>query len=389
MNRFKERNLRKDFCKKQISEVKKLIESSISFSVVGIPAMGISIFLRYLATRNFYHFIHIDIYDLSAYSKKELFKLLLRELEGNNPSATSYQLLNLCKQRLENLTTKHHRVVIVFNRFDQLKNEFKEEFFNNLRALRDVDKEKIVMIFSANKPLIEQAKETISLGNLNMFSKTYFLNPYTENELKQLLKLNAPNLKLNQEDFNKAISLTGGHYQLLQLILKSESPPNNLLADPIINLQLKQLYEYLDYSKKKLLQKLILGKKINLARDQYLFKIGYLKKIRGKYQIFTPLLADYIKAHLRLRLPVKEAILFQFLKNNEGKIITKDEIFTQLWPDHEGETSDWALNALIYRLRKNPTFVASGYLIENQKKAGYLLTVSYLHCQIHTRKHWV
>lgn len=79
-----------------------------------------------------------------------------------------------------------------------------------------------------------------------------------------------------------------------------------------------------------------------------------------------------------------------------GKTVIKDEIFAEVWPAHnvlpettaslqagsrseagggenyEGAT-DWALDALIYRLR-NSTFMKShGYIIESHKKVGYTL----------------
>lgn len=44
-----------------------------------------------------------------------------------------------------------------------------------------------------------------------------------------------------------------------------------------------------------------------------------------------------------------------------------------VWKDDQGKATDWALNALIYRIRKNPGFASSGYVIENHKKEGFVL----------------
>ena len=315
---FKESKLGSDFAKSATLKAKKLIASSTSVTVVGMPGMGISMFLRYLACNlPGCNVIHIDINELKKPSKDELLKL--KELKN-----------------LEKLVHKYSRVVIIFNRFDNLQGEFDKQFFGNLRSLRDIDKEKIVMVFSANKPLPKIAPEALSGGNLNMFSKSLFLE-YSDKDLEALVKLNSPNL-LKHKDFGEFLKLAGGHYQFLQLLLKEDQDA--------VTLQLKEIYENMDYKERKFLQK-------------------HLETA------FSPLFADYVKSVMRLRLPVKEAALFKLLKGKLGKLVSKDEIFNELWQDEVG--SDWALNALIYRLRKNPTFVASGYIIESKKKVGYSL----------------
>ncbi|MBI2595637.1 helix-turn-helix domain-containing protein [Candidatus Daviesbacteria bacterium] len=382
-NSFKEAKLGPKFCREDIKKIRQLIENSTTFSVCGMPSMGISIFLRFLATQKFAYFVHVDINELPKLSRSELFKLLRKQL----------------RHPLEELAQKHRRIVIIFNRFDRLKKEFNEDFFSNLRSLRDIDKEKIVMVFAANRPLLEQSffsnlrslrdidKEKIVMvfaanrplleqspkalsgGNLNMYSKTFYLKPYSKEDLKKLTGLNAPKF-LKHQDFDRALELSGGHYQLLQLLLKSDCLHENPLQDKAIKFQLKDLYKYLKYPQRKLLQKTALGKKVKTP-EKYLLDTGFVKKTGGKLEVFTTLLADFIKSGARVRLPFQESRLFALLKSRAGKTVTKDEIFEALWKNGEG--SDWALNALIYRIRKNPAFVSLGYIIENQKKSGYSL----------------
>jgi hypothetical protein len=345
MYNFKENKLGINFCNEDVIEIKKLIANSVSFSIVSMPGLGVSMFLRFLATQNIGTMIHLDINELTTLSKESLFNLLAKELGGEPKSV------------LVNLVKKEKRIVIIFNRFERLKKEFSHEFFANLRSLRDIDKEKIVMIFTGDKPLTEIAQQSISGGNLNMFSKTYFLKPFSNQNLDLLVKLNSPTI-IKFPEYEKLLKLSGGHYQLLQLLTKSD--------EKAVDLQLKQLYEFLNYSQRKLLQRLSLNKSVK-SFDEGLINYGYVEKGR----IFTPLLLDYIKKNTYLRLPALESKLFKLLKQKEGHLVNKDEIFNVLWPEEEG--SDWALNALIYRLRKNPTFSTSGYVIESQKKLGYFL----------------
>jgi len=37
-----------------------------------------------------------------------------------------------------------------------------------------------------------------------------------------------------------------------------------------------------------------------------------------------------------------------------GNVVSKDDIFATVWSDSPDQASDWALDALIYRLRKHP-----------------------------------
>lgn len=38
-----------------------------------------------------------------------------------------------------------------------------------------------------------------------------------------------------------------------------------------------------------------------------------------------------------------------------------------------GNATDWALDALVYRLRKHPFLKANGFIIESHKKVDYIL----------------
>lgn len=369
---FKESHLSSDFCPEQVTDVKQLVNNSTSFTVVGLPGMGISMFLKFLVTQPWASFLHIDVYDLPELNKFELFKLLISTI---TPAKKSFDQTNLIPIFLTEFRhylqkDKADRIVLVFNRFDRLSKEFNQNFFDNLRAIRDLDKERIVMIFSANKPIIEQFPDALHGGNLTMYSHSYYLKPYQNEHLKHLLRINAPAF-LDSPNLEEALTLSGGHYQLLMLLLRSKYLTNSPLQDVSIKVHLEELYEYLNYSRRKILQKIALNKNVRSV-DSYLLDIGYIVKVgKTEIKIFTPLLRDYIKSVVRLKLPAKEYQLYKLLKNRLGGVVTKEEIFNHLWRDNEDGATDWALNALIYRLRKNPTFSGSGYVIESYKKIGY------------------
>lgn len=353
-----------NFRQKDIWQIKRLIEDSTSFTVVGMPGMGISSFLKFLVSQDFAYFIHIDLYELPKLDKHNLFKLLALSLGVAQKNI---------KEKLLSLTQKHHRVVIVFNRFDQIKNEFNASFFSNLRSLIEVNKSKIVMVFSSNKPLYQWSPQAFARINLDTFSKHYYLKPYSNEEMIQLLNLYTPNLKLSKKLIEKYLLMSGGHFQLLQLLIKSERPHSPLL-DNFVHLQVKRIYEEsFTYKQKQQIQKIAFGKAVKEI-DLYLIELGIVEKNRSEgYFLFSPIFTEYVKNTVATNLAPLENKLFILLHKNRNEVVVKEDIFNALWPNEPDKQSGWALNALVYRLRKNPAFIQKAYMIKSYKKLGYSL----------------
>jgi len=366
MYNFKEAELGPDFAKDKLKDFKTLIDRGISFVVMSMPGVGASFFLKYLATLDFAHFIHVDLYELPSLTQHEFYKLLLSELGGKPAKKNDDQLLQEAKVILKTLSQKHGKIVLIFNRFDQLKKEFDQSFLSRIQSLATINPDKIVLIFTATKPLYEIAPSAMSGGNLNFYSENLYFKPYSIPDLRKLLTIE-PGRLTSQENLERLLILCGGHNQLLHIFLSSQK--EQLLLDQFVKLQLKELLDYLDYSQRKEVQKIALGKKIDEV-DEYLLGVGMVKI--SSLQLFTPLLTDYIKTNLPAKLPVKEALLFKLLRKNMGNIVSKDEIFSEVWPN-SAEATDWALDALIYRLRKHPFITSHGYIIESHKKVGYIL----------------
>lgn len=366
-NKFKEASLPRSFCRPAVRQIKGLVDLSTTFSVVGMPGMGISNFLYFLSMQEFACFIHVDINELPRFAPEEFFTLLAKKLGAGKKEG---EVLQRCREQLETLAAQHRKVVIVFNRFDTMKRSFSREFFANLKYLRDADKGKIVMVFAANRPLFIQAPNAVRGGNINMFSHSLFLPPYSPSDLRELLKLYTPVL-LSHSKLDLALRLCGGHYQLLRLLLRSDHLSDDPLKDPAVKIQLRELFEYLTYSERRVLKQLALGKKINLT-DDYLVDCGWISKDRGRYRFFSPLFEEFVKSVLKINLPPQETKLFRLLRSRLEKTVSKEEIFKTVWADNPEQATDWALDALIYRLRKNPVF-AKKYILESRKKVGYVL----------------
>lgn len=367
---FPEAKLEPSFAKENMKNFRQLIDSNLSFVVLSLPGVGVSCFLKFLASQNLAYFIHVDLYSLPSLSVHEFYKLLLTELGGKPGSKTDEELLSESKKALSKIRGK---IVIIFSRFDQLKAQFDWNFLSNIQSLTTVSKNPIVEIFTSTKPLYEIAPDALTGGNLNFYSEELYFKPFSKDDLKMLLKVD-PAKPVPTSTLNELMDLSGGHNQLFRILLSSQKQ-QNLLLDRFVKMQMKELVDYLDYSQRKTIQKIALGKTVNDI-DDYLLGVGMVKKVQNskfKVQIFTPLLAEYIKTNMPVRLPVKEAILFKLLRKNMGRTVSKDEIFAEVWGENNEDATDWALDALIYRLRKHPFMQKGGYIIESHKKVGYTL----------------
>lgn len=367
---FQEAQLGPKFAQNHLRSFKELIDSSLSFVAISMPGVGVSYFLKYLVMQDFAYFIHVDLYSLPTLSQHEFYKLLLSELGGDPDLKTDEDLLSEAKKLLQALSKKRDKIVLIFSRFDQLKDQFDWNLLSNIQSLSAISPNKIVLIFTSIKPLHKLAPDALSGGNLNFYSKELYFKPYPKEDLEKLLQVESIK-PASKENLENLLNLSGGHNQLFHILLSSQKQ-HNLLLDQFVKLQLKELVDYLDYHQKKTVQKIALGKKV-LEIDDYLLAIGMVKQTADKYGLFTPLLAEYIKTNLPAKLPVKEAKLFKLLRNNMGKTVSKDGIFAEVWGENNENATDWALDALIYRLRNHPFMKTHGYIIESHKKVGYTL----------------
>jgi len=302
-------------------------------------------------------------------TKSNFLELILRKTSGKTLNKESL-ILDEIKTAIRNQLISNDRLVFVFNRFDYLEPIYSQNFFDNLRLIRDIDRAKITMVFASSKPIYEIAPNYLR-DCYSLFSVVKYLKPYSQEDLRKIMGLDKSELLLDKSARPKAMRLSGGHHSLLQNLIRCQSL-DNPLGDPMVNLMIKEIYGSLNYKRQNILKAIVMGKNPNQV-DKYLIDIGFVNKARSDYFLFTPLLHDFVSRNSKARLPSKERRLFKILENNAGKIVPKDEIIEFVWGVNYEDVSDWALNSLIYRLRKNRTFQDSGYTIESHKSDGYSL----------------
>lgn len=78
------------------------------------------------------------------------------------------------------------------------------------------------------------------------------------------------------------------------------------------------------------------------------------------------------KENQELQLTKNEMIIFKYLLTNQGNIVTRDELMTDLW-NNEEYINDNALTVNISRLRSKLSSFGYDGAIETRKKQGYIL----------------
>ena len=113
---------------------------------------------------------------------------------------------------------------------------------------------------------------------------------------------------------------------------------------------------------------------ILLLRIQNIFK----RMTRtGERQMYNDLEVNFSKSTIsdgqtEIRLTKNEMIVFSFLLTNRGKIVTRDDLMTDLWNNDE-YINDNALTVNISRLRNKLAEIGYEGAIETRKGQGYIL----------------
>lgn len=364
--------LNQNFYNKPILDIEKFIASSATFSVIGISDFGRTVFLKYLATLPLAdNYIFVDIYDLAPQSRVEFFKLILSRLGEDKEITTEAEAVALCRVKLTEMVQKYKKIVIILNRLDLLQFPLDRSFFDSLRTFRMIDPAKIMFILGLCTPIHQVASNAMLGSDIVLFSKIYYLPLYSQADLIMLAKQYGHRSE-QKETFKRALNLSGGHFQLFQLLLR-DSLQKNIIDDDFIKLSLKNILKHLNYKQKKDLIDIALGKRVTVD-DPYLLSTGMIRQEKNGYEFFTPLLREYLLMFETAKLSAKEKSLLQLLLKNQGQIVSRETIFNIVWGANEAGVTDWALDALAYRLRKNLLFTSRGYILEGHKKQGYSLT---------------
>lgn len=397
---------------KELKELILLLKKGASAQVIGLAGVGRSNMLGFLPynktirthhlkdLERWYHFVYMDFSEVKNRGLADTIKFMLvslsyslqeREFEAEAKKINDILkntidlrdeliLFQSLKQAIDYLAIeKELTVLFIFDRFDQYIPQVTEQFFINLKIMRDRAKYRFGAIFSVSRPL-EDTVGPLTLSTFYEFvaGNVVYLSildiPGLEFRISYLEKTIGQ--KLDDKVKNKILDLTGGHSKVtlracenilsepLDDITKLEE---RLLKSGHVQSALYEIWQGLTPEEQEILlspsassyeafaKNGLFTSKGECAIPLFLTFIQRLPKEKTTLR-FDPEKNDIVlgKKLLSEDLSASEFRLLRFLMQNEDKVCEKDEIINAVWREsasREGVT-DQALDQIVYRLRK-------------------------------------
>lgn len=356
----------------------KSFQSGRSATLIGLPLTGRSVFFRSLVEtnkklldevidRNQFDFIFIDRYSpdkspdeyqnfiFTTLSQSRFLKNKSKSVIQNNSYRTGL------KKQLSELNEDYRIVVTIFAIEEYAKRA--PEFIKVISQLYKTDwgpHHKLVFFFP-NSPIILKHEALIPIHTILHTKVDYF--PLLDQEEMDYTRKRFEELEyftLSDEVHKEIAELSGGHYSLYKAIGKA-------YAEKRIELNKQDLKT--DPQIREILKEILLSGKEFAKDDQDLFSNNTLESIglirNKKFTIpLLPIKKDNLfvnkdppkNMEIRDELSPQELLIFDFLNQRLGKIVTKEDIAKRIWgEDWIDKYSEQALDKTISRLRKKIT----------------------------------
>lgn len=422
---------------KEIASIFKHIKEGDSLQLVSFPGTGRTTILRLLCynrnvrikhvsdNQKWFHFVLVSCSEIRKKplleSTKFLFISLVDSLRERGLDEEYQKAQEILKEHLSYndelvlfqglkrtidllAIEKELTIVFMFDRFDEYIPMLSEDFFANLRILRNRAKYRFSVIFSSNR-LLEDMLEPALFKDFYEFFQDNTVTLSLSDTASLLFRVSyiekIKEKKLPDGVLDEIIKHTKGHSKLTRSSAEAllSQPVNNgtieqlnnnssafLLAQNKVQAALLEIWQFLTPSEQKCLQNVILipaagGEKNPSAssRDNnmpcYLEQVGLTKNgvvliplfgefLHSQKQSVNPKesihidsqTGDIVKGNVSIsdKLTSGEFRLLVFCLQNQDKIVSREDIIQAVWKDAKttAGVTDQALDQLIFRLRK-------------------------------------
>ena len=395
---------------KEIEKIIRYINEGKSCQLISLPGVGRSNLFGLLSfnknirdkhlgeNAKWFHFVYMDFSEISNRNlqdvNKYIFLSLTDSLRDRKLEEEYLKVEQIFKKHLEYgdemvlfqglkeaidylALEKELTVVFLFDKFAEYIPSVDQQFFSNLKILRNRAKYRFSTVFSLERPLDELIepiifKDFYELVADNLVFLPLFDKPGADFRRSYLEKIT--DKKITDKKFDLILSLTGGHGKLTRLAMESalttegekkEDLTSFLITQKTIQGCLREIWSSLNPSEQQEI-------KNNKDFSDYLQKIDLVKNSK----ITIPLLVSYAKDNLdkesqkiilnketgeiligSLNLSEKltslEHRLLKFLIENNNRVLARDEVINAVWQTKTiSGISDQALDQLISRVRK-------------------------------------
>lgn len=408
-----------------IASLFKFIKEGNSCELIGLPGVGRANIFGLLAynhavreahvgeNQKWFHFIPVDFSEVRNKPLFDVTKLMFLELVESlheRKLLSEYEeISNIFKESLtfgdelvlsqglkkaiEYLAIeKELTVVFLFERFEEYLPMLTQDFFSNLRILRNRAKYRFSAVFSVGRPL-EDNLDPLMLSDFYEFLAGHHVfvpledTPVADFRLKYLEKVTGGNIppKIQKE----VETLTGHHGKLTRLCFeaflstKEEITTQLFLSKKPILGALQEIWHYLSPQEQQIAQEFAFSK--TPISNGFLENVGLVKQEKIAIPLFTefikttpsitkqdltfdPLTNTIKKGSTTLSdtLTASEFRLLSYLLQHPDEVVSRDDIIQTVWKDAASTAgvTDQAVDQLVFRLRKkieanpnNPLFI--------------------------------
>lgn len=408
----------------EIEQIFRFVKEGNSCQIVGFPGVGRTNLLGFLSynkairlrhmgdEQKWFHFVMVHFTELRKRPLSDATKLMFltlvdslreREMEEEYQKAREifkeslafndeFVLFQGLKRVIDLLALeKKLTIVFLFDRFEEYVPMLSQEFFSNLRILRNRAKYRFSVVFSLNRPL-EDLLEPMLFADFYEFIAGHTIyvppvdKPGLEFRIAYLEKTSGQSL--NEKVKKHLMELTAGHMKLtrlaIEIILKNAAQHSNTLRHTLLEQKpiqgaLAELWQALTPEEQTILEAITNNKSVDTA-DTFLEKAGLIRN----GNITIPLLNTYIQALLEKEssqqqskndhitideqttdivkgdlvlsdtLTALEYKLLRHLLQHAEKVIEREEIIDAVWGENASTAgvTDQAVDQLIFRLRR-------------------------------------
>ncbi len=414
----------------EIEKILSFVKEGNSCQLVSIPGVGRSTLLRILAynkkvrikhlgqNQSSFHFVYLNFSEIRKKPLIEATKYIFLGLVDSlreRKMLKEYDVVNKMfkesmqikdelvifsglKKTVDFLALeKNLTIVFLFDRFEEYILSLEEDFFTDLRVLRNRAKYKFSVVFSLNRPLEDNLEATLMSDFYEFVAgKIIYLpiydKPGVDFRISYLEKIT--NKKIDKNLLDDIFELTAGHSNLMRLCAESVISSGQRFEN---KLELRHFF-----IEQKAIRSALFGIWNHLTpSEQSAFANNNLKDLKHlenvgliKNDILTiSLFSDYVKEkssslsknqqiqinemgeavrgdiNFSDRLTALEFKLLKFLLDNKDRIIEKEEIINAVWGDQKTVlgVTDQALDQLVFRLRKK--------IEDNPNQPQYIQTI--------------
>lgn len=395
----------------EIAKVLGFVTKGASSQVLGLPGVGKSRLLRLLAynrkvrefhlkdTQEKHHFVYMDFSEVRNRSLSDVTKYILislgYSLSERGMTTESTQINSFLKEAIEFndelilfqalkksidflALEKGTSIIFLIDRLEQYAQDVTDQFFVNLKVLRNRAKYKFSCVFALSRP-IDMLIDATTLAEFYEFliGNSVFMKIAHPNEPD--FRLNYIEKVAGKSDENtreKLMHLTGGHGKLVKIayeaVLSEKETPKDLekylLGHRQMRGALTEIWNYLTSEERHVIKNL----QNHPDEAKFLEHVGLLSE--GKVTI--PLFATFITTMTEKKenityntdlneiykgdvnitdtLTPSEFRLLKHLLQHAGRTVEKEDIINNVWTDSKTQAgvTDQALDQIVYRLRK-------------------------------------